>query len=117
MTKLISFDIDGTLEVGDPPGCVTLEMVRTAKGRGHLIGSCSDRVISVQRRIWQEHNIAVDFTVLKYQLNEVRARFQVEEYYHIGDTEVDRFFAGRAGFRFILADDVVYHPWSTDGLL
>src|SRR6266566_8855418 len=42
VVKLISFDIDGTLEVGDPPGLITMEMVRQAKHLGCLIGSCSD---------------------------------------------------------------------------
>ena len=31
---LISFDIDGTLEVGDPPGILTMAMVRRAQKRG-----------------------------------------------------------------------------------
>jgi hypothetical protein len=30
LAKLISFDIDGTLEVGDPPGCITFARVRHA---------------------------------------------------------------------------------------
>ena len=30
LAKLISFDIDGTLEVGDPPGYITIERVREA---------------------------------------------------------------------------------------
>jgi len=45
---LVSFDIDGTLECGEPPGVVTVELVRTAKRRGWLVGSCSDRPIAYQ---------------------------------------------------------------------
>jgi hypothetical protein len=30
---LVSFDIDGTLEVGDPPGLVTIPMVVCARQR------------------------------------------------------------------------------------
>ena len=74
MTKLISFDIDGTLEVGDPPGVITMEMVRRAQRLGHLIGSCSDRTLSSQRQIWEAHRIQVDFMVLKHQLASVKAR-------------------------------------------
>ncbi len=104
MTKLISFDIDGTLEVGDPPGTVTMDMVRRVKELGYLIGSCSDRTISTQQRIWNEHRIVVDFTVLKHQLSEVKALFPAEEYYHIGDTDMDRYYSTRAGFQFLPVD-------------
>jgi hypothetical protein len=31
---LVSFDIDGTLEVGEPPGIVTIALVKIAKGLG-----------------------------------------------------------------------------------
>ena len=107
MPKLISFDIDGTLEVGDPPGYVTMNMVRKAKGLGYIIGSCSDRTVSNQQRIWRDHDILVEFTVLKHQLDLVKAKFEAEEYYHIGDTELDRLFAGRAGFEYLLPDATV----------
>ncbi len=104
MTKLISFDIDGTLEVGDPPGSITMEMVRQVKRMGYLIGSCSDRTVSTQQRIWRENDIDVDFTVLKHQLDRVKALFLAEEYYHIGDTDMDRYFSDQAGFQFLFVD-------------
>jgi hypothetical protein len=111
VVKLISFDIDGTLEVGDPPGLITMDMVRQAKALGCLIGSCSDRPLSDQRRIWERHQIVVDFTALKHRLADVKAQFQAEAYYHIGDTDLDRFFADRAGFRFVKADADVRQAW------
>ena len=104
MAKLISFDIDGTLEIGDPPGIVTMDLVRQAKSLGYLIGSCSDRPVSSQVRLWNDHCISVDFTVLKQNLEDVKARFEVEAYYHVGDTEIDRFFAHKAGFQFVQAE-------------
>src|SRR5262245_59354368 len=88
LMKLISFDIDGTLEVGDPPGIITMDMVRFTKTLGYLIGSCSDRPISYQQQLWAQHNIRVDFTVLKHRLADVKAQFQIESYYHIGDTDM-----------------------------
>ena len=111
--RLISFDIDGTLEVGDPPGLVTLDMVRSARDMGYLIGSCSDRTISFQQQLWERHDIPVDFTVLKHKLEDVRQQFDAEEYYHIGDTELDSFFAERAGFHFVWADAAPGHFWGT----
>ena len=111
MAKLISFDIDGTLEVGDPRGSITLDMVRTAKDKGYIVGSCSDRPLSYQQRIWEQNSIDMDFTVLKDQLEIVKAQFHAEEYYHVGDTHMDEFFAGRAGFQFFLVDSFPFYDW------
>jgi len=108
---LISFDIDGTLEIGDPPGIVPIELVRRAKARGFLVGSCSDRPLSFQQALWGRLEIAPDFTVLKHRLAEVRAAFAAVTYYHIGDTDVDEHFADLAGFRFLRADAVSFRAW------
>ena len=82
MAELISFDIDGTLEVGDPPGCIDMEMGRKAKENGYIIGSCSDRTVTNQKRIWSEQGIEVAFTVVKHQLESVKELFEAEQYYH-----------------------------------
>ena len=108
---LLSFDIDGTLEVGDPPGPVTLEMVIRAKERGFLVGSCSDRPLAVQKGIWESQGIEVDFAKVKPGLAQIKEQFQADDYYHIGDTELDRQFAVQAGFHFISADDAPQEPW------
>ena len=34
--RLLSFDIDGTLEIGEPPGIVPVALVRTAQHLGYL---------------------------------------------------------------------------------
>lgn len=111
MARLISFDIDGTLEVGDPPGTITMEMVRQARALGYIIGSCSDRTVSDQKRIWTRHDIPVSFTVLKHQLETVKAEFEAELYYHIGDTNIDRHYAERAGFTYFFPDTSIHHLW------
>ncbi len=111
MVALVSFDIDGTLEVGDPPGIVTIALVKTAKRLGYLIGSCSDRPISHQKSMWERLQITVDFTVLKHQLETVKALFPAAAYYHIGDTEVDDHYATGAGFMFLKADGPGHQRW------
>lgn len=111
MALLISFDIDGTLEVGDPPGLISVGMVRECKRLGHLIGSCSDRPVSYQRQLWRRLDIAADFTVLKHRLADVRSQWPAEAYFHIGDTDLDHFFAGEAGFRFVRADATMLEAW------
>jgi len=111
LAKLISFDIDGTLEVGNPPGYITIERVRAAQELGYIIGSCSDRPVSHQQRMWLEHGIPVAFTVLKHHLERVRAEFSAEQYYHIGDTNMDRHYAELAGFAYLYPDATVDHLW------
>jgi hypothetical protein len=46
VVKRISFDIDGTLEVGEPPGLITMDMVRAINALGYVIGSGFDRPLS-----------------------------------------------------------------------
>ena len=111
MAILVSFDIDGTLEVGDPPGPITMDMVRRARAHGCIIGSCSDRPLPVQQDIWDQHNIQANFVSPKQGLSEVKTRFAAEEYYHIGDTELDRQFALEAGFQFLWMHAGHAEPW------
>jgi hypothetical protein len=111
---LISFDIDGTLEVGHPPGIVSIALVRRAQQLGYLVGSCSDRPISYQRAMWARVEVVADFTVLKHRLDEVRARFPAAAYYHVGDTDTDDFFARAAGFRFLRADAHAHRVWAAE---
>ena len=108
---LVSFDLDGTLEIGEPPGLVTIALVRMAKDLGYVIGSCSDRPISYQEDMWATLEITPDFTVLKHRLEDVKARFAATTYYHIGDTDTDERFALAAGFRFLKADAAAHREW------
>ncbi len=112
MPNLISFDIDGTLEVGEPRGSVSMEFVRIVQQHGNLIGSCSDRPISHQRHMWRHCGIQPDFTALKHRLAEVKTRFDADTYTHIGDTDVDERFALEAGFDFIRVDTHAHRTWA-----
>jgi hypothetical protein len=108
---VVSFDIDGTLEIGDPPGIITIAAVHAARHLGYVVGSCSDRPLAHQRQLWQRLELDPDFTVLKHRLAEVKTAFTAAAYYHIGDTDVDEHFAGLAGFRFLRADAVSFRAW------
>jgi hypothetical protein len=112
--RLLSVDIDGTLEIGEPPGIIPVALVRTAQRLGYLVGSCSDRPISFQQAMWDRLAIRADFTVLKHRLADVRARFQAADYYHIGDTDIDERFASEAGFRFLRADADAHRRWGPE---
>jgi hypothetical protein len=108
---LLSFDIDGTLEIGDPPGIIPIALLRRAKALGYVIGSCSDRPISFQQAMWERLDVVADFTVLKHRLADLKARFRAADYYHVGDTDIDEHFATLAGFAFLRADAAAHRAW------
>ena len=98
---LLSLDIDGTLEVGDPPGTIPLALVQRARNLGYIVGSSSDRVVSDQERLWARHGVTMDFVGHKHKLDEVKARFpQATRWIHIGDGNADEVYALRHGFEF-----------------
>jgi hypothetical protein len=102
---LVSFDIDGTMEFGHPPGPITVDVVRSVGAAGHVIGSASDRTRSDQESLWAVHGVEVAFVGGKHHLPAVRDRFPDEAHLHIGDTHVDEHFARLAGFEFVWVDD------------
>lgn len=103
---LVSFDIDGTMAFGEPPGPVPVSFVQAAIDAGHVVGSASDRTRSAQARLWSAHGTAVRFTEHKHQLALLRERFPaVVRWIHIGDTDVDERSASAAAFEFWHVDD------------
>ena len=112
LPELVSFDIDGTLEFGDPRGSITMDMVRKVQAMGIWVGSCSDRPVSYQQQLWDRQNMSVDFTVLKNRLDDVKAEFLASSFLHIGDTDMDEYFAGQAGFQFLLVDSLPFLNWT-----
>jgi len=107
----LSFDIDGTLELGEPPGGVTMEMVRRAHELGYLVGSCSDRALSSQRAVWEKIGITPVFIAAKHQLGDVRSKVVADAYYHIGDRDTDFQIAEQNGFGFWWAHEAIEEPW------
>ena len=104
---LLSLDIDGTMEVGDPPGRIPLEWILRAKALGYVVGSASDRTRSDQQRLWERHGVELDFIDHKHRLDEVRARFpDTTRWVHIGDGEADALYARKHGFEFYFVDEL-----------
>jgi hypothetical protein len=97
---LVSFDIDGTLEDGDPPGPITMELARRALSIGYVVGSSSDRTVREQRAMWARRGLDVHFVGHKHHLNRVAEQFGPGRLVHLGDTDVDEHYARLAGFEF-----------------
>ena len=90
---IISYDIDGTVIAGDPPGIITMNMIKQSKELGYIIGSASDRTITDQTQIWERNNIEMDFIVLKHTLPELVNKLKPRQGFHIGDTNMDEYYA------------------------
>ena len=90
---LVSFDIDGTMEFGDPPGPVSAEVARELVGRGYIVGVASDWPRSSQQPLWSRHGVEPEFVGGKHHLHEVKEQFAADRYVHVGDTEVDERYA------------------------
>ncbi|CAI7975043.1 conserved hypothetical protein [Frankia sp. Hr75.2] len=103
---LVSFDIDGTLETGDPSGPVPMTFVQWAQTQACVIGSCSDRTPGEQLAMWARAGITPDFVSRKHELLRVRTSFACQRFVHIGDTRVDEHFAAQADFEFIFVPDL-----------
>ena len=118
---LVSLDIDGTLEGGDPPGPIPLEFARRLQALGVLVGSSSGRTLSEQQRFWQAGDVEIDFVILKHHLPELPGKYDCGRYLHIGDTSQDLYFADLAGFEFWHVDSLErparasrpIRPWSS----
>jgi hypothetical protein len=104
-TYVLSLDIDGTLEAGDPPGPISFKAVLRARSAGAIIGSCSDRTFTEQEIMWGDRGIVPTFVSGKQHLTGIRERFPtLSAYVHVGDTDVDRQWAWRADFAFVTTE-------------
>lgn len=110
---IVSFDIDGTLEDGNPPGPLPMDLVGKAQALGYLVGSSSDRTVREQVKMWANRGIQPDFVGHKHNLDQLAKRYPVGRRIHIGDTDVDAYYAREAEFEFYFATEL---PLSgTDG--
>ena len=84
---LVSFDIDGTMEFGEPPGPVPAAVARELFDRGYIVGVASDWPRSSQAPLWARYGMEPHFVGGKHHLHEVRAEFEADQYIHVGDTD------------------------------
>ena len=103
---VVSFDIDGTMEFGDPPGPISAAVARELVDRGVIVGVGSDWPRSAQAPLWNGHGVEPRFVGGKHHLHEVKADFPADRYLHVGDTDVDERYALLAGFEFLHVDDL-----------
>lgn len=102
---VITFDIDGTMEFGEPNGILTRQHVLGFRSQGAIVGSASDRPESTQLMLWRKYGIELDFVVLKHRMAEIKEQYpDAEAYWHVGDRPLDQMTARQAGFTFFWPD-------------
>lgn len=101
---LVAFDVDGTLEVGSPPGPIRLEAVRRLKERGLIVGivGAKEKVEAALR--------GLDFYMggdphKERNLRELAARYRPALAIYVADRPSDREAALKAGFCYVRPDD------------
>jgi hypothetical protein len=110
-TIVISFDLDGTLQFGDPPGPIPCTTVRALRQAGAAVGSASDRTARDQIRLWQRFGLEADFAVAKAQLRLIPSRYPTRRLVHIGDRFADYLEASNAGALFVHVDALTSSEW------
>jgi hypothetical protein len=98
---LLSLDIDGTMEFGDPPGPLVTATVHEVVRRGGIVGCASSWPISSQAPLWLRHGVELAFAGGKDVLMTLRERFPAARYVHVGDTDWDASSALDADFEFL----------------
>ncbi|MBM3946662.1 MAG: HAD family hydrolase [SAR202 cluster bacterium] len=108
---IVSFDLDGTLDFGDPPGPVGPAAIRTLQAGGTVVGSCSDRTALDQRRLWSMAGLSPMFVVVKSHLKILRSDFPDALLVHVGDRFADQLEAQSAGCLFVHVEEVSREVW------
>lgn len=108
---IVSFDLDGTVWFGDPPGPIAAGLVTALQLSSAVVGSASDRTILDQRRLWQAVEIEPAFVVVKPQLRTIPARYADRLLVHIGDRFADQLEAVNAGAIFLHVATFTANEW------
>lgn len=108
---MLSLDIDGTLEFGEPPGPIPVSTVLALQRAGVVVGSASDRLPADQHRLWQNTEVQVSFAVAKHTLSGLLDRLRPHPAIHIGDSIGDRLLARAAGAHFIAVHECSAADW------
>ncbi|MEX2229883.1 MAG: hypothetical protein WEB13_09645 [Dehalococcoidia bacterium] len=108
---VVSFDIDGTLEFGDPNGPVAARLVRALQRASVVVGSASDRTVLDQARVWAAAGVEPAFVVVKNQLRRIPTDYPDRLLVHVGDRFADALEAANAGAVFVHVDALSWDEW------
>ena len=104
---IISLDIDDTIDLNDGyPAPISWTQVQELQDAGWMVGSCSDRPPSDQRRVWAEAGLTEAFAIPKELLHGLRSLHPDLAVHHAGDSsERDQLPAQAQGVGFIRHTD------------
>jgi len=104
LSVVVAFDVDGTLEVGDPKGPIKLEEVKRLKEAGFTVGivGAKEKVEGLLR--------GLDFYMegdpfKEKNLKELMRRYRPKLAIYVADRPSDREAALKAGFCYVKSDD------------
>lgn len=104
MSVVVAFDVDGTLEVGEPKGPIKLEAVKRLKEAGLIVG-----IVGARERV-EGRLKGLDFYMdgdpfKERNLKEVAGRYRPALAIYVADRPSDREAALKAGFCYVKPSD------------
>ena len=104
MKVVVAFDVDGTLEVGNPPGPIKLSELKRLKELGLVVGIVGafekvKRIISDLEFYYPGHPHKPKY------LKEIKERYNPVIAIYVGDDDADRVAALSSGFIYVRPED------------
>ncbi|MEA2033150.1 MAG: HAD family hydrolase [Euryarchaeota archaeon] len=101
---VIAFDVDGTLECGEPPGIIKIETVKRLKEKGFIVG-----IVGAYKKV-QRHISHLDFYLSgdphkPENLKKVRETYKPAFCIYVADLPSDKVAALKNGFSYIKPED------------
>jgi len=106
-TVVITFDVDGTLECGEPKGPIKLDILRKLKEEKFTVG-----IVGAYQKV-QKHIGNLDFYFggdphKIEHLSKVREMFKPRLALYVADRESDRAVALKTGFTYVCPEDFIF---------
>ena len=107
--NLISYDVDGTVSWGNPPGPITPEMIIDEVNFGNHVVGGSNHDIAVQDAEFRAHGIKLLMVCQKVGLSRAKEKWpNARRYIHVGDSVNDDGKAAKAaGFEYLTPEEYV----------
>jgi ribonucleotide monophosphatase NagD (HAD superfamily) len=104
-SRVIAFDVDGTLEVGDPAGSIKLSALKDLKQQGYVVGVISNA--STRARVKDKFHDEADFFLTKGTTKAQSMKIVGKDFdqkLYVGNSAQDEKAAKKADWKYVNAN-------------